>query len=212
MARVAIHESGCARCRREGFWNAAGVARVGAYTPGVRRLVTGLKYRRRQRSADFAAGLLAAVLAACGWGTGLDGLVPVPMHWLRRWQRPCDHTELLATALARRLHVPVLRAVRRVKHTPSQTGLTSRAQRFANVKGCFRAVRVALVRGKRVCIVDNLMATGATVHEVAKVLRRAGARGVYAAVIARTVLAGDAQAPDGFVAAGGEAGRLIVTR
>ena len=196
MPRVALDERGCARCRHERYWNVAGIVRIGAYPPALRHLVTGLKYAGHERNADLTAELLSDALVQCGWLDHLDGLVPVPMHWLRRWQRPCDHTELLAAALARRTGLAVLRAMRRIRHTPSQTRALSQSQRFQNVKGCFalRGGHRALVAGKRVCIVDNLLATGATICEVSKVLRRAGAKRIYAAVISRTVLSGDTQA------------------
>ncbi|RMF74670.1 MAG: hypothetical protein D6744_14295, partial [Planctomycetota bacterium] len=70
----------------------------------------------------------------------------------------------------------------------------SRTARFENVRGCFAPTRRPAVAGARVCIVDNLLVTGATIHEVAKVLRAAGARRIYAAVAARTVMSGDYQA------------------
>ena len=196
MPRVAIDEQGCARCRREPYWNIAGIVRVGAYPPALRPIVTGLKYAGHERNADLAAVLLGNALVQSGWQDRLDGLVPVPMHWLRRWQRPCDHAELLAAALARRTGLAVLRAMRRIRHTPSQTRVHSETQRFQNVKGCFalRRGHEVMVAGKRVCIVDNLLATGATICEVSKVLRRAGAKCIYAAVISRTVLSGDTQA------------------
>ena len=68
--------------------------------------------------------------------------------------------------------------------------MRSRAERFRNVAGCFAVKRWAIERlaGKTVCIVDNLLATGATVHEVSKVLREGGAKRIYVAVIARTVM------------------------
>jgi predicted amidophosphoribosyltransferase len=143
------------------------------------------------------ADLLAAAIMQRGWCDELDALVPIPMSLLRRCQRPCDHAAVLAAALARRLKLPLLRALRRVRHTPSLVGIASRAQRFANVKGAFGPRRWSrrVVSRKCICIVDNLLATGATIHEASKVLRRAGARRIYAAVIARTVLAGDTQAP-----------------
>ncbi len=194
MRPESVHERGCARCRTEHIWNVAGLARVGAYEPPLRAMGIGLKYKGRERNADYLGELLAAELNRLGWPAELDALVPVPMSRLRRWQRPCDHAEVLATAVARRLGLPVWRAVMRVRHTPSQTGVTSRAARFANVAGCFAVRRGARLEGRRVCIVDNLLATGATICEVAKVLRRAGAREIRAAVVSRTVLAGDAQA------------------
>ncbi len=106
------------------------------------------------------------------------------------------------------MKIPVRRAVRRIKYTRSQTHVESRAQRFENVKGCFGPASwfrlLGRVRGRTVCIVDNLLVTGATLYEVSKVLRRAGAKRIYAAVIGRTVLAGDFQAaavPEAQVAA-----------
>ncbi len=193
LPRSAIHERRCARCRTEAFWNVAGIARVGLYDSGLRKLVLDLKYRGRERNADYLADVLEAAIRGQGWLPELNGLIPVPMHWLRRWQRPCDHAGLLAEALARRVKVPVVRLVRRAKHAPSQTGLTMRSQRFENVKGCFAPSRWRRpdLRGKTVCIIDNLIVSGATIHEVSKVLRKAGARRIYAAVIARPAAPGD---------------------
>jgi competence protein ComFC len=191
---VTMNERGCGQCRGERFWNVGGVARVGGYEPPIRSLIVGLKYHGRERNAAYLGELMAAALRERPWLTELDALVPVPMHRLRRWQRRCDHTALLAAALAKQLGIPVLKGVLREKNTPSQTRITSRAQRFANVRGCFAARRPQRVRDKTVCIVDNLIATGATVHEVSKVLRKAGAKRIYAAVVARSVIPSDSQA------------------
>jgi len=198
LPAAALHEGGCARCRTESFWNLAGVARVGRYEKPVRLLVTGLKYHGRERNAEVLADWLAVALRKCRWAAELDGLVPVPVHWLRRAQRPCHHTRLLAEALSRRLRLPVLNAVRRVKHSPSQTTILTRAARFQNVSGCFAPAAWytprwsrPVVTGKTVCIVDNVIHSGATVTEVSKVLRRMGARRIYAAVVGRPSAPGD---------------------
>ncbi|MEW6252094.1 MAG: phosphoribosyltransferase family protein, partial [Planctomycetota bacterium] len=195
---------------REAHWNVAGVARVGAYGEVERRVLLGLKYRGHERNAGVLAEWLAEALARQPWGRELEALVPVPMHWLRRLQRPCDHARVLAEALGRRLNLPVVRLVRRARHSPSQTGMTTKTQRFENVKGCFapplwwlpaqgpwawrRGRLAARVAGRTVCIIDNLLVTGATVTEVSKVLRRAGARRIYVAVVSRAPSPGDAPA------------------
>jgi predicted amidophosphoribosyltransferase len=197
LPRPAIHEDHCARCKSEPFWNVAGVARVGLYTPALRSALLGLKYRGRERNAGYLADCLAAAVRAQGWLEQLDALVPVPMHWLRRAQRPCDHARLLTEALAERVKVPVIRLVRRVKHSPSQTGMVTKTARFENVRGCFAPPRwdwpwrKQSLAGKTVCIVDNLMKTGATVTEVSKVLRRAKAKLIYTAVVVRPASPGD---------------------
>lgn len=196
LPHTAIHEDGCARCKLERFWNVAGVARISRYDPTSRAVLLGLKYAGRERNADYLAGLLGDELRRLGWLDELDALVPVPMHWLRRLQRPCDHARVLAEALARHVKVPVVRLVRRAKHAPSQTEMPTKTQRFENVKGCFAPPRWwrPNVAGKTVCIIDNLLVAGATVHEVSKVLRKAGAKRIYAAVISRPAAPGDPRA------------------
>lgn len=203
---AAIHAEGCARCRTEHFWNVSGVARAGLYGTPMRSLLVDLKHRGAERNGAFAAELLVAAVRRQAWAAELDCLAPVPMHWLRRLQRPCDHAWILAEHVGRRLGLPLVRLVRRVRHTPSQTGLPSKHARFANVRGCFAPAggwRGRLtwpsgrtcVRDRTVCVIDNLMLSGATVCEVAKVLRASGARRVYAAVVARPAAPGD---PPGF--------------
>jgi predicted amidophosphoribosyltransferase len=159
-------------------------------------LIVGLKHGGRERNAGFLADLMAEALRGRSWLPEVDLLVPVPMHWKRRLQRRCNHALLLAEALGKRIAKPVLRAVRRSRYAPSQMRIerTSRAKLFANVAGCFAPRRRASVRGKTVCIVDNIVRSGATIHEVSKVLRKAGAKRIYAAIVARTVVPGDLQA------------------
>jgi ComF family protein len=193
LAALAIRERDCAGCGTERFWNVRRVVRVGTYSQPLRRLLVGLKFYRGSRNANVAGKLLADELGRQIWIHEIDCLVPVPMHRLRRLQRPCDHARTLAEQVGRRLGIPVLRAVRRPRYTPSQMRFPSRAARFENVAGCFKAVRRPRVEGRTVCIIDNLIVTGATVHEMSKVLRRAGAVRVYAAVVARSVPPGDSQ-------------------
>lgn len=191
-----IHETSCARCRAEQFWNVRGIVRVGEYrAQPLRGMLVGLKFSGSERQADYLGGLLADALRKAPWLGEIEALVPVPMHRLRRWQRHGDHAQMLADAVARRLKIPVRRAtVRRVKYSKSQTRVGSRAERFKNIRGCFGPSRRPEIAGRTVCIIDNLLVTGATLHEVSKVLRTAGARRIYAAVVARASLAGDPQA------------------
>lgn len=208
LASTAIHEEGCARCLHEKFWNIAGLVRLGLYEPPLERLVTGLKYGGDERGVALLAELLAAAIVKRGWRAELDYVIPVPTTLLRRWQRRCDHAAVLAAALAGRLDRPMLRAVRRVRHSQSQTRVPSQAGRFDNVRGCF-AVRPGMEKrlaGKCVCIVDNVLVSGATMHEMAKAVRRAGARRIYAATVCRAALPGDEQAGWQVEEGGGEGG------
>lgn len=190
---LSLHNGRCKHCTKLRLPHIAAVARVGAYEPALRRLVLGLKYHGRERAARILGRLLAEELRQTPWIGQIDALVPVPMHWLRRVQRPCHHTRALAHYLTKQIKLPAIEPVRRCRHTISQVSIQSRETRLDNVRGCFTLRRRARVQGRTLCIIDNLLATGATVCEVARVLRQAGAKRVYAAVVSRTVLAGEPQ-------------------
>lgn len=201
MPAAAIHDEHCARCRSESFWNLGRVVRVGPYEAPLRAVIVGLKFTGDRRHVEFLGSRLAGALAGEPWIVTIDAFVPVPMHRLRRHQRPCDHALELANAVARHLRraggprIAVQQsAIRRRSYAVSQTRAASRQQRFENVRGCFEPSRRPNVAGKTVCIIDNVIVSGATVCEVSKVLRRAGARRLYAAVVARGVTGGDRQA------------------
>lgn len=175
----------CGRCRRERFWNIAGLAHHGPYRGLLERLITGLKFGGDLRCADVLGARMADAIVRRRWEERPEVLVPVPMHRLRRMHRPLDHAHALAAVVGRRVRIPVQRAaVRRVRNGPSQTGMDSNQSRFENVRGCFAAAPRADVSGRVVSIVDNLIVSGATIYELSKVLRRAGARRVYAVVAA----------------------------
>ncbi len=93
-------------------------------------------------------------------------------------------SELLAREIGRRTHTPVENAVRRVRNTPAQAGLTS-AKRRLNVSGAFRAKKRAAIDGRRVLLIDDVMTTGATAASCARALKRAGARQVTLLTLAR---------------------------
>ncbi len=114
-----------------------------------------------------------------------DLLVPIPMHWRRRLLRGANSPELLADRLARRLGVPVAnRLLIRCRNTKPQADLKPK-ERFGNVRGAFRTAKGYGLQGARVVLVDDVLTTGATCSEGAKVLKQAGASMVGVAVVAR---------------------------
>jgi ComF family protein len=116
-----------------------------------------------------------------------DGLVPVPLHWRRRWARRFNQSAVLAAAVSAAGGVPVAAgALKRVKATAQQVGL-SRSERAANVQGAFRVPpeRRAAVAGRRLVLIDDVLTSGATVEGCARALLRAGAANVDVLVFAR---------------------------
>jgi ComF family protein len=131
-----------------------------------------------------AALLREASQRAPGDRPGL--VVPVPLHPRRLRARGFNPAGLLARSLASQLRIPRdLTALRRVRDTPSQTGLDRRARR-RNLRGALRARRGLRVP-ERVWIVDDVVTTGSTLREAALALRRAGADTVIGVCAARTL-------------------------
>jgi ComF family protein len=121
-----------------------------------------------------------------------DALVPVPLHWRRRWARRFNQSAMLAAAVSAASGVPIAAgALKRVKFTAQQVGL-SRAERATNVQGAFRVPPEGKpeVAGRRLLLVDDVLTSGATAEGCAKALLRAGARNVDVLVFARVAEAG----------------------
>ncbi len=118
-----------------------------------------------------------------------DAIVPVPLHWRRQWMRRFNQSALLAEIIGKAGGVPVThRALKRVKATPQQVGL-SQSARAQNVQGAFRVPPGgrADVAGRRLLLVDDVLTSGATMDACARALLRAGAAQVDALVFARVV-------------------------
>lgn len=206
VSPLSQYHDGCTVCRTERHWNVRAIARVGDYDGPLRDLVLAMKYGGSHRATLALAELLAARLTEMPWIREIDALVPVPMHSLRRLQRPVDHAYELAAATSEafsrrtvcetRLTIPVRRAVvRRVRYEQSQARATSMTKRIEQIRDAFAPGKRQNPNGWRVCIIDNVITSGATLHEVSSVLRKAGTKTIYAAVIGRASLIGDG-APD----------------
>ena len=116
-----------------------------------------------------------------------DLLIPVPLHRTRLFTRRFNQAAVIALEVGRRAGVPVdVLGLVRARRTPSQ-GTRTRAGRERNVRGAFRVgpALAARIEGKRVLLVDDVLTTGATVNECARVLGRAGAASVDVLTIAR---------------------------
>jgi ComF family protein len=115
-----------------------------------------------------------------------DIVIPVPLYWLRRWQRGYNQAEALARGLSYKLGIPCRpRWLWRKRHTPHQTG-QPRTARLENVRGAFRAAQRPELRGKKILLVDDVLTTGSTCSEAARALKQAGVASVAVAILARS--------------------------
>ena len=151
----------------------------------VRKVVHEFKYGHHAHLRHPIADWLAETLEDPRLqGRRFDLLVPVPLHPARRRERGFNQAELLAELLSVRAAVPYRKALQRVRYTTTQTAF-DRAERMENLHDAFRLRKNSDVRGLRVLLVDDILTTGSTLSECARVLKSAGAISVYAVTAAR---------------------------
>jgi ComF family protein len=142
--------------------------------------IKALKFHRALHYAPAFASILAA--AADRLPPGIDGLLPVPLHWRRQAMRGFNQAAEICAPLQRLLGVPTINVVRRSRATPFQSGLAAAARR-QNLRGAF-AVH-GLIAARHVLIVDDVVTTGTTCEQLASVLQAAGVRRVSVLAVAR---------------------------
>jgi ComF family protein len=158
------------------------------YQPPVDFLIRRLKFDGRLSHARLLGELLATALAERG-DPPPDCIVPVPLHPLRVRERGFNQALELARAPARRFRIPLLaEGLRRVRHTAPQTRLDARGRR-TNLLGAFAPGQA--LPGPRVALIDDVVTTGSTVAECARVLRVGGAVAIEVWAIGRA----DAESP-----------------
>jgi len=116
-----------------------------------------------------------------------DVVLAMPTHWMRRWHRGGNSAETLAAVVASQLRLPLAQRVLRLRRPTEKQGMLSPQERFRNVQHAYAIVRSQPIQGASILLVDDVLTTGATASEVARLLRRAGARSVHVAVVARGV-------------------------
>ena len=174
----------CANCAHRTIHYDAAVA---AYRSRgiVREIVHGFKYGRQIYLRHLVARWLYAALDDERLRERrFDIIVPVPLHPTRQRERGFNQASLLAESLSAQISTPAKPLLERIRYTTTQTAL-DRAERMENLHNAFHLRKNADVRGLRVLLIDDVLTTGSTLSECARVLKRAGATSVHAATAAR---------------------------
>ena len=136
------------------------------------------------RSFAGGYGRLLAMKLQQSHPDGFDGLTWVPVSPLRKLARGYDQVELLAKAVGRELGMEPVPLLKKVRHNRPQSGLKDAAKRRANVLGAYRECNREQIAGSRILLLDDILTTGATAGECARVLLTAGAKEIHCAAIA----------------------------
>jgi ComF family protein len=176
------HDGVCALCRN-GYRGFDFAYCYGFYDGPLRDLIHLYKYGRVQPLADRFIPLMASALP---FDNTYDAVVPVPIHWRRRWKRGFNQAAQLGKGIAARRGLRFAQLLARKRWTGSQTNLSD-TDRRTNIAGAFRLSHRAenTVKGLRILLVDDVMTTGATAGACANILKRAGAKSVTLLTLAR---------------------------
>ena len=144
------------------------------------RLIQHAKYNGRPSIDRELARMFAAELAAEGFFEGIDMILPIPLHWRKRWRRGFNQSEEIAAGIS---EVTEIKCGDNLKALPHSTQTRKNAaERAANMEGKIVAVHGEELAGKHLLVVDDVITTGATLLAAAKAVRT-GANGVKVSVL-----------------------------
>lgn len=160
-------------------------------------LIHKFKYRADLTAGKALARLLAEAITHQITDAGdleqPDVIIPVPLHWMRRWRRGFNQAEVLAYRLAHELDIPIAtRHVLRVKNSTSQKGLSRRDRQIKlNQPFAINHKYQKEIIGKRIALVDDVVTTTATLRALSSLLMTSGAKDVQVWALARTMSKAD---------------------
>lgn len=183
LCRVCRVEAPAYPNRKEKLQFLDSFAAVWYYEGSVRKSLLRYKFYNA-RSFAGAYGRLLAMKLQSQYPEGFDLLTWVPVSRLRRLRRGYDQVELLAKAVGKELGMTPVPLLQKVRHNRPQSGITAVEKRRANVLGAYREINREVIAGKRILLLDDILTTGATAGECARVLLTAGAEEVHCAAVA----------------------------
>ena len=153
------------------------------YEGNVRRSLLRFKFHNARSLADGYGRLLAMKLQK-EHPEGFDVLTWVPVSRLRKFRRGYDQVELIAESVGRELDMEPVPLIKKVRNNRQQSHITGTAERWANVLGVYRVLDSEKIQGKRILLLDDILTSGATAGEAARVLLTAGGKEVHCAAVA----------------------------
>ena len=153
------------------------------------------KFNGYLSAGGYFSSLMAKVVKSSFNDTVFDIVTSVPMHISKRLDRGYNQSEVLARKIAKILNIPYKNLLSEPHKSKTQHKLTSIADRYLNVKNKYKLIKNANIKGKSVLLVDDIMTTGATLSECARLLKLGGAEKVYATTALKTINKGNSHSP-----------------
>lgn len=135
----------------------------------VSTLIQDMKYRRFPSIGNMLGGIAATELMEEGFFTGVEVIVPVPMHRWKQMNRGYNQTHRIAAGISEATGIPVSLTLRAIRSHRTQTAL-SRDERLANTSGLFRVKDPDEIKGRHVLLIDDVCTTGSTLISAAEAI------------------------------------------
>lgn len=158
-------------------------AAVWYYEENARESLLRYKFRNHRGYAQTYGRLLARKLRQ-EYPEDFDILTWVPISPLRKLHRGFDQVELLAKVLGNELDMMPVKLLKKIRHNRPQSGITGQAHRRANVLGVYKVMNTEQLPNQRILLLDDIITTGATAGECARMLLTAGAKEVTVGAVA----------------------------
>jgi len=154
------------------------------FIPPADKVIHHFKYRRKTRLANLLGRAMAGIVRADHILSGADIITPIPLHWWKRTRRGYNQSVILSRMISTETGIRLEYLLRRIRNTRTQTRLSAEERR-ENVRNAF-ALSDVCVQSKKILLIDDVLTTGATVNECARVLKEQGAAAVYSCAAAIT--------------------------
>ena len=154
------------------------------YEGFIRKLIIDFKFYNKKYLCNFLSYKAANDISNFNIEK-IDCIAYVPISYKRYLERGYNQSYLLAKCISKQIHIPILKyGVLKIKNNKTQS-LLSKTERLKNIKGVYRVFQKRLIKGKTILLIDDIFTTGATINEVSKVLKKAGAKLIIAVTIAK---------------------------
>jgi len=182
-----VLEHRCVRLRKPKDRKILAVRSLGTFDDYYQKLIHRFKYDKNIPLGKRLAQSLGQVVAQDKDFANCDLVIPVPLHRARHRERGFNQSGVLAEGISQAINLPLAKEIlKRKKNTKDQTYLNAQ-QRTENVRDAFLVTQPARVDNKAVILVDDVMTTGATLNECARMLEKAGAKRIFAVTLAVVV-------------------------
>jgi ComF family protein len=163
------------------------VRSLGTFDEYYQKLVHRFKYDKKIPLGRRLAQFLGEMIAKDRYLSSYDQVIPVPLHRTRQRERGFNQSAILAEGISQEANLSLIKGIlKRKRNTKDQTYLNAQ-QRSENVKGAFVVSQPEEVSDKKIILVDDVTTTGATLNECAEMLRKAGAKEIFAVTLAVVV-------------------------